>query len=238
MRIHPPHFRLLLGLAFAVFAALCSTSTAAAEDFKSQVYEREYRLRELSQHDAEVLIWEQCPKSTETLCRVRGSGVRDGAIVVVVFADDATHQKIAQALAEKDGIPPTRAFQVVLLVAERKGAGGIPADLPANCKKALQDVAGFLPFGSYRLLDVGWIRTTEAGNAQLAGLGTQPFYAQLHVRNRLGDQLFVDQFSIKDRATVLLSTSFSLKKGETIVVGTSKLDGDDSALVTLVSALE
>lgn len=225
-----------LGLTLAALAALALP--AQAEDFANQVYEREYRLRELSQHDAEVLLWAQCPKPATNLCRVRGSGFRDGSLTVVVFADDATHQKISKALAENDGIPPTRAFQVVLLVAERKAAGGIPADLPANCKKALQDVSGFLPFTSYRLLDVGWIRTTETGTAQLAGTGTYPLEVALKVRNRLGDQLFVEGFVVKDKALSLLSTSFSIKKGETIVVGTSKLNGEDTALVTLVSALE
>lgn len=228
--------RLVLGLTLAALAALATA--AQAEDFANQVYEREYRLRELSQHDAEVLIWEQCPKPAGNLCRVRGSGLRDGALVVVVFADDATHQKIAKALAEKDGVPPTRAFQVVLLAAEHKAGNAVPPDLPANCKKALQDVSGFLPFTSYRLLDVGWIRTTGDGAAQLAGTGTQPFVVLINVRNRPGDQLFVEHFTVKDTDRALLNTSFSIKKGETIVVGTSKLNGEDSALVTLVSALE
>ena len=35
----------------------------------------------------------------------------------------------------------------------------------------------------------------------------------------------------------LLSTSFSIRKGETVVVGTSKLRGNDQALVVLLTAL-
>jgi len=35
----------------------------------------------------------------------------------------------------------------------------------------------------------------------------------------------------------LLSTSFSIRKGETVVVGTSKLNGNDRALVVLLTAL-
>ena len=34
----------------------------------------------------------------------------------------------------------------------------------------------------------------------------------------------------------ILSTSFSIKVGETLVVGTSKLDGGDEALVVLLTA--
>jgi hypothetical protein len=35
----------------------------------------------------------------------------------------------------------------------------------------------------------------------------------------------------------LLSTSFAIRKGETVVVGTSKLRGNDRALVVLLTAL-
>jgi hypothetical protein len=35
----------------------------------------------------------------------------------------------------------------------------------------------------------------------------------------------------------IVETSFSMKVGETVVVGTSKLDGGDEALVVLVTAL-
>jgi hypothetical protein len=35
----------------------------------------------------------------------------------------------------------------------------------------------------------------------------------------------------------LLSTTFSMELGETVVVGTSKLDGPDKALVVLLTAL-
>jgi hypothetical protein len=35
-----------------------------------------------------------------------------------------------------------------------------------------------------------------------------------------------------------MDTSFSMKRGETVVVGTSKLNGGDDALVVLLTSME
>jgi len=65
-------------------------------------------------------------------------------------------------------------------------------------------------------------------------------------------ELFVDQFQLTEEASLppaksenkvrrdqreLISTSFSLKQGETIVVGTSKSIEGDEALVLLLTAM-
>lgn len=208
----------------------------AAEAAKAEAYDHEYMLRALSQHEAEVLIWEQCPKPADSPCRVRGAGFRDGALTVAVLADEATHAKIARVLAENDGVPATHAFQVVLLLADRQ-AGGLPADLPANCRKAVEDVKGFLPFTRYRMLDAGLLRTTQQGKLMLSGLAGSPVEVELRVRDHAGDQLSVDVFKVGIPG-VVMQTAFGIKIGETLVVGTSKLNGGDEALVALVSALE
>ena len=61
--------------------------------------------------------------------------------------------------------------------------------------------------------------------------------------------LFVDRFRLEQEMVVqmkegpqfggrrLIETSFSVKEGETIVVGTSKADGADGALVVLLTAV-
>ncbi len=212
------------------------TQLHAAESPRDAVYDHEYMLRALSQHEAEVLIWEQCPKPADSLCRVRGTGFRDGVLTVVVFADGATHARIAGVLAEKDGVPATHAFQVVLLLADRQ-AGGLPADLPANCRKAVEDVRGFLPFTRYRMLDAGLLRTTEQGKMLLGGVAGSPVEVELRMRGHAGDQLSVAMFRVATTG-VVIQTAFGIKIGETLVVGTSKLNGGDEALVALVSAVE
>jgi hypothetical protein len=76
----------------------------------------------------------------------------------------------------------------------------------------------------------------------------------LRFRDRVAEQLFVEAFALdapavlpddpggaegarkRPRSQRLLATSFSMAVGETLVVGTSKLDGGDEALVVLLTA--
>lgn len=251
--------RSALGLALGL-AMLVGTTAAQAADTppSKQIYERTYILRQLSTHEAEVLAWEQCAKTESDICRVRDAGYDsklNSAPYVMVIADDATHQRIARALTERDVLPATHAFQVVLLLADRQ-PGGIPKDLPANTQKALQDVVGFLPFTRFRMLDSGWVRTSREGQLQLGGLAGPPLNVSLEIGRRGEDRMYVDEFKVlaptvppgfdpKDPRNPpawpmrsLISTAFGIKLGETLVVGTSKLDGGDEALVALVSAVE
>ncbi len=249
-----PWSLLALGLVWAVALAL-PMPLSAAEGGKVDVYEREYMLRQLSSHEAEVLLWDQCPKPPTGVCRVRGTGLRDGVWVIVVYADDATHARIARALAAQDVLPATHAFQVVLLLADRQ-TGGIPKELPANTQKALQDVVGFLPFTRFRVLDSGWVRTAGDGQLLLGGLAGPPIQVTLELGRRGGDQMYMQGFQVaapivppsydpKDAKNpphwpmrILINTAFGIRLGETLVVGTSRLDGGDEALVALVSAVE
>jgi hypothetical protein len=63
-------------------------------------------------------------------------------------------------------------------------------------------------------------------------------------------ELFIDQFQLREQSSLpkpgstemrsqrdLISTTFGLKQGETIVVGTSKSDEGDEALVLLLTAM-
>ncbi len=224
----------------SLLLALLSVSSlplAAAEDPAKQIYERENMLRNLSHTEAEVLIWEQCPKPATDVCRVRGAGLRDNRMWVVVFADDATHAKIARVLTERDGALTTRSFQVVLLVASKQGTG-IPADLPANCKQAVEDISAFLPFKAYRMIDAGLVRTADFGKLLLTGPKNMPVSVELNLGPGRGKELSVRTFAVRsaDSAT-LLNTQFGIEVGETLAVGTSRLEGDE-AMVVLVSALE
>lgn len=245
----------LLALGWLAMLSATTVARAAETPPSKQVYERTYILRQLSTHEAEVLAWDQCAKATTELCRVRDAGYNNNAAFVMVVADDETHQRIARALTERDVLPATHAFQVVLLLADRQ-PGGIPQDLPANTRKALEDVVGFLPFTRFRMLDSGWVRTSREGQLQLGGLAGPPIDVSLVVGRRGEDRMYIDGFKVlapivppgfdpKDPKNppnwphrTLISTAFGIKLGETLVVGTSKLDGGDEALVALVSAVE
>ena len=223
-----------------------------------------YTIRFMDLHDAEVLAWDQCGKPAER-CRVASLAVGDASTkgYLEVLAEAAVHEKIARALAQEDGVPRTQSFQVLLLHAG-SNAGSSGMEVPANAQKALSDLKGFLPFKNYQLLDALWMRATQdritEGRA-MAGRGGPEYMVRLRFRNvgKAEDRnLFVDTFWLREEAATprppesdkkesspvapkpsrdVISTSFNLKTGETIVVGTSKVDGADEALVVLLTAV-
>jgi hypothetical protein len=170
-----------------------------------------------------------------------------------VGAEPAVQEKIARALAREDLQPRTHGFQILLLAASLKpGSGGV--EVPANVQKALADLKGFLPYKGYEVLDTAWLSGTQERDmgARLVdhqGAGYQ-IELRFHDTGSAADRsLFVDAFRLKADpfklpgspemrpGGILIDTSFGVKEGETIVVGTSKTTGSNEALVVLVTAV-
>lgn len=109
--------------------------------------------------------------------------------------------------------------------------------------KALADLKGFLPYKTYRPLDTAWVigqsvphlflRGEDGQKHEFAMGSTQlnPSYLSVDFL-RLWDVQPADE---KQAATLLIDTSFKIEVGETVVVGTSRLDGG-RALILLVTA--
>jgi len=150
--------------------------------------------------------------------------------------------------------PRNQNLQILLLSASLKPSATPGAEIPENAQKALNDLKKFLPFKSYQLVDGAWLSATEGRSAQgrLAGSSGAAYKVELRFRST-GDSepptLFVEGFRLEQEMVVqmkegpqfggrrLIDTSFSVKEGETIVVGTSKVDGSDDALIVLLTAL-
>jgi hypothetical protein len=206
-----------------------------------------FQIRFLNLHAAEVLAWQQCPPDAGEHCRI-SSLSSDGNNYLDVVADAATRRKIAEILARADATPHTQTFQLVLLVADQQP--GDPPALSKNAQKALDDLRNFLPYKNYHLLDTAWLRTTEVIRARLVGKDGISYSVRLNCRGIGAEEkqeLYVRDFEVMEEFSPpvqkagraprsVLSTSFGLKVGETLVVGTSKLDGGD-ALVFLLTAL-
>jgi hypothetical protein len=146
-------------------------------------------------------------------------------------------------------------FQVILL----RGATIGPASgsteivgLPKNAEKAIKDMRDFLPFKSYRLLDSALLRVQDAGKARLGGIPPQQYEVRVAYRNLPNGKLSIWEFRIMamklpgttplppgvapEAERAIIDTSFTINLGETIVVGSSKLGGDQ-ALIVLFTAL-
>jgi hypothetical protein len=230
---------------------------AQLEPPRPSIYTVQYDIRYMDLHAAEVLAWDQCAQKERCVIRasaVSGDAAKRGALSIE--ADNSVHEKFARALAKEDATPRTQNFQLLLLAAGTKG-GSPGTEVPTNAQKALSDLKGFLPFKSYELLDTAWVRATqdEALSARLVGRQGAQHQVQLRFRNtgtKEDRSLYVDGFSLRAEpfspppstggerarpARSLIETAFSLKEGETIVVGTSKIDGGDEALVVLLTAV-
>jgi hypothetical protein len=209
-----------------------------------------YELSSMDLHAAEVLAWDQCAQKER--CRVASTDIT-GHKFLEVGAEPAVQEKIARALAREDRQPRTHGFQILLLTASLKPGGGAQ-EVPANVQKALADLKGFLPFKTYDVLDTAWMsgtqdRIMEGRLVDHQGAGYQ-VTLQFHDTGSPTDHsLFTDVFRLKAEpfrlegaketrpGGSLIDTSFGLKEGETLVVGTSKVGGSNDALVVLVTAV-
>jgi hypothetical protein len=278
-------------LALGLLVALAAP--AAAED---RVVERRYQFRFLKVADALAVAQNLCP--AEGTCAVSTSGADE----IRMVADPRIHEQVARALQTADVPPASQTFLLTLLQAYRGsgGADSLPADLPNEARKAIQDIASFLPYGRFELLaPVAFLRTTDDARITVGGDDQVAYELDLSFRGdprQPGAELLIDAFRLRlvpaepmlvalaqqpgfgpgatlprrtqrqdggdtpqpaprgepspaPAATTaaptppptvaehLLSTSFSIRKGETVVVGTSKLRGNDQALVVLLTAL-
>lgn len=124
-----------------------------------------------------------------------------------------------------------RGYSIVLLLGDTQGSS-MPESLSAPAKKALNDVKDFLPYRSYRVLDTQWIAGADSGarsSGFLRGLDDAPMPFTLTTTPvNQGFRLFG-----ADKTTVLLDTAFTERPGETVVVGTSRVQGNRALIVLL-----
>jgi hypothetical protein len=238
------------GLSAASVAAPQTTAGMVMTSTQEAVV-RVYRVNHLDLRDAALLAHQLCLNTySEDACEysIQGQHWFEYATYVDM------QEKIAALLEEHDVAPPTFNLRVILLVADNTQRP--EPELSASEARALADVRQFLPYKGYRLLESGWVRTKNQAEVRL---GKDPLYlAHVDIRGERspGDRSIpVRRFSLTTeepvpemgdpeapkvgfRSLEILSTSFTMNIGETVVVGTSKLNGDDEALVVLLTAAE
>jgi hypothetical protein len=152
-------------------------------------------------------------------------------------------------------------FHVTLVLADNDAARETPSELPQGVRQALEEIREILPFKSYRLLDATLARTDGRARVKLNGPNGDVFTARLQFRPAEGEAagartFLVDDFSItrlaKEDADAKplgpgiaprapespLTASFRIREGETVVVGSSRIDGGSKALIVLLTAMQ
>jgi hypothetical protein len=157
---------------------------------------------------------------------------------------------ISAALVEAQDAKRVQGFSVLLLLGDTQGTDQ-PENISAPARKALSDIKDFLPYKSYRVLDTLWVAGADTGHSSgaLRGLDSLKYDFELNTSPRvlgakpgtadatLGRAQFKMIAKPQNAApTMVLDNSFNLTPGETVVVGTSRVQGDQ-ALVVLLTAV-
>jgi hypothetical protein len=217
-------------LAAVVACALSSAAPALAQDFEPAVrvlLQQSHRVVELKQRELE-----------QAIARIKEV--------------EAETQRFREEKSANHG------FSVILAVGDLQG-GAPTRDLPPAASKALADMSQFLPYKSYELLDARWILGSPRSTSLIRGPENREYELELRTSARSDSEVQID-FNLRDprqafpfvagrgfrngSGTVrvakhpgrIIDTTFNMDVGETVVVGTSRLQGD-KALIVLLTAV-
>jgi hypothetical protein len=239
----------LPGLAVSVAFARQDPGPPADErsDPRDESVARVYRIDHLDTHDAALRAQQIClERPGERQCEYRIAGKN----WFTFYTDPATQEMIAAEFERLDVAPRSLNFRLVLLLAQEESVPD--PNLPPGEMRALEDLKQFLPYRGYRLLDSGWIRAEKRANLRL---GSDPaFNMSMNIERVFSvgsSEIRIERFELEKAIPIrtqegypsftghhLIGSSFSMQVGETVVVGTSKLNGDSEALVVLLTAAE
>lgn len=163
-----------------------------------------------------------------------------------------------------DDAAASQLFHVTLVAATRQNGGSGQSDLPKAVAKALDDIKDFLPYQGYRVVDSSLVRATREFHARLSGPDRTVYQADALFSGAGGGEsavYLVEHFELRklprvedlaremerggsNRAAIApmapepnLTATFRIARGETVVVGSSRLDGGDDALIVLLTAV-
>ena len=233
-------------VALLLITAVPTPAAAQEADVAMRVYETRFLSRQ-----AGIMLAVQVCGDDQDRCQVEAFG-NEG---FTLRAQAAVHAEVEALLNERDVPPATQEFRVILLAASRDGE---QPDLPDDVREAVQDLRSVLAYTGFRLIDSGWLRTSEYASTSLGEMGS--FEAQLNFQGdpRRDGRLLVE-LDISHRPVIerempegytgtppsflgdvrrLLTSQFGIEVGETVVVGTSRVNGGDEAIVVLLTALD
>lgn len=245
----PEPSRLILSA--ALLFVLVATPVGTAAQGQNGVV-RVYETRFLGAETALRLAYLVCGQ-VEDGCNVQDLGRQ----TISVRALPGIHEQLAALLAERDVPPATQEFRVILVRASRSGDD---AELPSDAAAALEDLRAVTSFTGFEVIDTALVRTAGRANTQLGPLGSFGVGLEFEGDPRRDEELLVHLSldytpagSVVDApeeaelaiplvsfgdTRSLLRSQFGIRPGETVVVGTSRLNGGDEALVALLTAIE
>jgi hypothetical protein len=208
-----------------------------------------YPIRYVAPQDVRMMLTAKVPELSQ-VCRYDVTPASDPVtaglrgIAEVTCNSSDVQAKVAAAMADIDALPPTHRFHVAVLTASR--SEGPAPDLSQGELKALADFKKVMTFRSFQVEAETLLQADHEAETQVG-----PRYSlELAINQNRGSGDTIDVRKLKLRAANLqvapggsqnyyptyIDTSFTLRKGETVVLGTSVSDRE--ARVVLVTALQ
>ncbi len=158
--------------------------------------------------------------------------------------------KLRMILREIDVRPADLQFTVELILGSKRPGEIMEIDTELKSDPVIKELSGLLKYKSFKLLDSSLIKVQDnersyqrmGGGGKSFKLNLLPRYIKeekdeiLQVELRLAEHLGITSEG-KESTLTLIDTTLTLKNGERTVVGVSKLDGGDKALILIVSGL-
>jgi hypothetical protein len=227
----------LLASALLAMGDLVAPAGAASSAGEARVYALSFS----AAPQALSLVREPCVM-VDPGCRI--TIVKDN--VLSVLASPEAQATVADLLRRLEVPPRSQTFQIMILAAGMESEPAI--DLPQGAARALAGSGRLLPYKGYRLIDQGLLTTTGRGKIALGDSQTG-FEAELKMEGGAepGSPVLVRSFELTRakwesvgqtpfRRSVI-DTSFTIEPGGTVVLGASRLEGGDQALVVLITAV-
>lgn len=133
-----------------------------------------------------------------------------------------------------------RKFVITLALGDVQAGAG--SSFTPAASKALANLKGFLPYKTYTLLDTVYKIGLTGRPDQMKGSDGQKYElmtmgSAVAVPNRTAVRLQLRTVSTPEQpAMFVIDTQFEIEIGETVVVGTSRLDGNRALLLLVTSA--
>ena len=254
---------LRVGIAALVVALVVALpGTASAQD-QEDATTRLYPIHNVRVNSAYTLAQSICEEAF-SLARNAGDGDNGQRFIcqvvamsrnrtLAVSATPELHARIAGMLVEFDRMPETKAFHIIVLSAGTMTTDQ-DLDIPDGARRPLSDSAEFMPYSSFEVLGSGLLRTSSQAQTTLPG--PMEFSVGIVFRPISEPQapILIEAFEISQvipaayspsgevtrdaYSRQVLETTFTIEPGETVVVGTSKLEGNDAAVIVLLTAIQ
>lgn len=246
MSVH--HSRpMLAALALSAVAAFLPTPASAQQDSTQELVSRVYQVMHIDRHDAIMTAHQICLDRRGDLNSCRYEVTGDGWFVYNTDAD--TQAAIAETLAAADVARRSLTLRLSLVMADHSQQE--TPRLAAAEARALADLRQLLPYRGYRLVESGQLQAETTGQIHMGGMPSYAADFRLSgVKTPGSTSVQFQSFELAythmatdaegndrgSRTDMILRTSFTMEVGETVVVGTSRLNGSDEALIVLLTA--